>query len=348
MTTTWYDAPSHAAGAALVERLAQQDADIRSTGVRVRATEDAQIAAEELGLTANPAGVQTLDVVIEAADPAAVQPFWNAVLGPDLLRRDPTFTVRRLAEPRPLRNRIHVDVVRPSAAVDEARAVTGREPSGAYGVMLPDDEGNEVDLVPGDPLPGTTDWLALFAAMTYYPTSAPAQLATAVAELADAAGIPLMIDVRAGGVVIDSGKDQWEDADGADPKFVALATQIEAAAKELGLQADPAGLRFVQFGIDAVDVPAVRAFWLALLGYEEDSRSFLTDIYDPRRLNPVLFFQQLEEPRQQRNRIRFELAVPEGEVAQRVEAALAAGGRLVDEKPYLVADPEGNEVVIGT
>ncbi|TCC16496.1 VOC family protein [Kribbella speibonae] len=348
---TWYDAPSHAAGAALAERLAQHgmpDVDIRSTGVRVRATEEAQLAAAELGLTMNPAGHQTLDVVIEAADPAAVQPFWDTVLGPDLLRRDPKFAVRRLAEPRPLRNRIHVDVVRPAAAVDEARAVTGREPSGAYGVMLPDDEGNEVDLVPGDPLPGTTDWLALFAAMTFYPTSAPAQLAIKVAELADAAGVPLMIDVRAEGVVIDSGKDRWEDADGADPKFVALATRIEDAAKELGLRADPTPLRFVQFGIDAIDVPAVRAFWVALLGYVEDERQFLSDIYDPRRLNPVLFFQQLEEPRQQRNRIRFELAVPEDAVAQRVRTALSAGGQVLSDNPYLVADPEGNEILIGT
>ncbi|WP_410785268.1 VOC family protein [Kribbella sp. C-35] len=364
MTTTWYDAPSHAAGAALVERLAQlpsgmPDVDVRSSGVRVRTAEADEVAAaaRQLGLPADPQAVQNLDVVIEAADPATVRTFWQTALGydragadglEDPLRRDPTFTVRRLAEPRPLRNRIHVDVVRPSAAVDEARAVTGREPSGAYGVMLPDDEGNEVDLVPGDPLPGTTDWLALFAAMTFYPTSAPAQLVTTVAELADAAGIPLMIDVRAEGVVIDSGKDQWEDADGADPKFVALATQIEAAAKDLGLRADPAPLRFVQFGIDAVDVQMVRAFWTELLGYAEDSRPHLSDIYDPRRLNPVLFFQQLEEPRQQRNRIRFELAVPEDAVAQRVQAALSAGGQLLSEKPYLVADPEGNEVVIGT
>ncbi|MGW6200708.1 VOC family protein [Kribbella sp. NPDC055110] len=353
MTTAWYDAPSHAAGAALAERLARhgvRDVDIRSTGVRVRAAEDAQIAAEELGLTANPAGVQTLDVVIEAADPARVRTFWQTVLGyepagGDPLRRDPKFTVRRLAEPRPLRNRIHVDVVRPSAAVDEARAVTGREPSGAFGVMLPDDEGNEVDLVPGDPVPGTTDWLALFAAMTFYPTSTPTQLATKAAELADAAGVPLMIDVRAEGVVLDSGKDQWEDADGA---YLKLAAQIEAAAKELGLRADLAPLRFVQFGIDAVDVPAVRAFWVALLGYAEDDRPNVTDIYDPRRLNPVLFFQQLEEPRPQRNRIRFELAVPEDAVTNRVEAALSAGGHLMAEKPYLVADPEGNEVLVGT
>lgn len=349
---TWYDAPSHTAGAALVARLADlpggmPDVELRADGLRVQPVEGTAEAAHELGLVPNPAGLQTLDVVIEAADPAAVQPFWQTVLGypaglEDPLRRDPSFAVRRLNEPRPLRNRIHVDVVRQADAVDRAREVTGREPSGAFGVMLPDDEGNEVDLVPGETLPGTTDWLALFGAMTFYPTSSPARLVTTAAELADAAGVPLMIDVRREGVAFDSGKDQWEE----NPEFVVLAQQIEAAAKELGLRADPARLRFVQFGIDATDVPALRAFWLALLGYEEDQRQHLSEIYDPRRLNPVLFFQQLEEPREQRNRIRFELSVPDPE--QKVGAAVAAGGRILSENPYLVADPEGNEMVVGT
>ena len=36
----------------------------------------------------------------------------------------------------------------------------------------------------------------------------------------------------------------------------------------MGLTADPSRLRFVQIGIDAVDIPAVRAFWRAVLGYE--------------------------------------------------------------------------------
>jgi hypothetical protein len=339
---TWYDTPSHAAGAALVDRLAglpggMPDVALRARGVRVaRESAEAARAARELGLVAGSAGRQTLGVTIDAADPGAVRTFWQTVLGyeragadvlEDPLRRDPTFTVRRLEESRPLRNRIHVDVARPADAVDRVREVTGREPSGPFGVMLPDDEGNEVDLVPGEPLEGTTDWLALFGAMTFYPTANPARLVTTAAELADAAGIPLMIDVRAEGVAFDSGKDQWEEID----EFVALAQQIEAAAKDLGLQADPARLRFVQFGIDALDVPKVRAFWAELLGYQEDPRPHVTDIYDPRRLNPVLFFQQLEEPRVQRNRIRFELSVPDPR-----------------QKPYLVADPEGNEILIRT
>ena len=44
-------------------------------------------------------------------------------------------------------------------------------------------------------------------------------------------------------------------------------------AHDLGLVADRTRPRFVQLGIDAVDVPAVRAFWTAVLGYEHDPRS---------------------------------------------------------------------------
>ena len=353
MTAVWYDAGSHAAGAALAAALpATIDVDVRATGVRVHtdALQEVDATAAELGLTADPAAVQTLRFGLDAADPATVRSFWEPVLGyrragagclEDPLRRDPSFAVRRLDEARPLRNRIHVDVVRPAAEVTRARA--GREPTGPFGVMLADDEGNEADLVPGDPLPGTTDWCALFGAMTFYP-QATAQFVTSVAELADAAGLPLLIDIRPEGVVLDSGKDAWEDGSGgADPAFAALARRIESAAEDFGLRADPAPLRFVQFGIDALDVPAIRAFWMRLLGYRADPRPDVTDIYDPRRLNPVLFFQQLQEPRPQRNRIRFELAVPDPE-----DRIAAAAGRVLSEKPYLVADPEGNEVVLRT
>lgn len=319
MTTAWYDAPSHAAGAALAATVTS-DVDVRASGVRVWADDPAvAAAARKLGLT--PGVVQTLDVVIEAMDPVAVQAFWDGVLGDG---RHPVFSVRRLDEPRPLRNRIHVDVVRPEEQVIRARA--GREPSGPFGVMLADSEGNEVDLVPGERLPGTTDWYALFSAMVFYP-NAPSQFVVAAAELADRAGIPLQLDVRRGGTTIASAKDAWEGDDGADPEFVALARQIEGAAKDLGLQADPAPLRFVQFGIDALDVPAVRAFWIELLGYVQDPRPHVTDIYDPRGLNPVLFFQQLKEPRPQRNRIHFELT---------------------KDNVGLASDPEGNEVLIRT
>src|SRR4029078_12688630 len=93
-----------------------------------------------------------------------------------------------------------------------------------------------------------------------------------------------------------------------------LAEKLQTAPRELGPTADPGLPRFAQLFLDAADVAAVRAFWVAALGYTYDRRAGVTDVHDPRRLNPVLVFQQLDvsesERRRQRNRIHLELAVP--------------------------------------
>lgn len=385
--SAWFDAPSMSAAAALVRRIAEltaatglPDVDLRPGGVRVRigpeglTPADVELArsiagaAQDLGLAADPAVLQTVRLVIDTADRPPLVSFWQTVLayepvGADRLgdpsRRDPGLSFHQ-SRPRPLRDRIHVDVVRAPDAVEAARAAVGQEPSGAYGVALADADGNLVDLVPGDRLsedPETADWHVLFGAMTCYPADSPVragELASTVAGLADEAGLPLMVDLRADGVMIDSGKDQWEDGEGcATQPFMDLAGRIQAAARALGLSADLTRPRFVQLGIDAVDVPAVRAFWASVLGYQHDPRTFVTDIYDPRRLNPVLFFQSMDasdtERRQHRNRVHIELFVPYDQAQARIDAAMAAGGRIVTEDApdrRTLADPEGNEVDI--
>ncbi|CAA9265515.1 MAG: hypothetical protein AVDCRST_MAG41-2601 [uncultured Corynebacteriales bacterium] len=374
VATAWFDAPSLIEGAALAGRIVELSAgiavDLRATGLRVRLDSDehaeaVSAAARDLGLAADPAVPQHLSVVVESADPSAVRRFWQPVLGyapgedgglADPLRRDPGVRIRRSTEPRPLRNRIHLDVVRPAAAVEQVGLGAG---SGPYGVCHADPDGNEVDLLPGDPLgetTGTADWQAVFSATACYRTASPAQqrdLAVAAAALAADAGFPLLIDLRPGLVILDSGKDQWEgDAHGLELDFTDLAGKLQTAAREPGATADPGLPRFAQLFLDAADVAAVRAFWVAALGYTHDRRAGLTDIHDPRRLNPVLVFQELDaaetERRRQRNRIHVELAVPSDLAQTRLATAVAAGGRLLDESGdrRRVADPEGNEMVI--
>ena len=374
VATAWFDAPSLTAGAALAGRVMTLSpecvVDLRSSGLRVRldSAEHAEAVsadARELGLRADPAVLQQLSVVFEAAKPAEVQQFWQRVLDytpaedgglADPRRRDPDIRIRQSTEPRPWRNRAHLDVVRPAAAVEQL----GLDPAfGAFGVCHNDPDGNEVDLVPGGALgeeAGTSDWWAVFSAMACYRVTSPAQqgdLAAAVAALADEAGFPLMVDLRSGLVVLDSGKDQWEaHVHGLPMDFLDLAGRIQTAARELGATADPALPRFVQVFLDAADVDAVRAFWAAALGYTLDERPGVSDIDDPRRLNPVLLFQELDvsetERRRQRNRIHVELAVPADLVQARLTNAVAAGGRLLEESQdrWRAADPEGNELVI--
>jgi pterin-4a-carbinolamine dehydratase len=398
--SAWFAAESHASGAELIRRVADladlaggtgtsgnhlPQMDLRAGGVHVRvgtsgsrgfAPADVEMArsvsalAENLGLAADPSAVQTVQLAIDTLDKESVMPFWQTILdyeqlGDDALvdpmRRDPSLWFQAQDRPRPLRNRIHLDVSRSRAVIREeaeaAAAAAGGHATyeGEYYATFADVEGNEVDLVPEDEVGGgaaTQDWRALFGAMTFYPVAAPrqaAELAAAVAGLADAAGLPLLVDIRSEGVTIDTGKDQWEDE-----RFEDLAQRVQAAARGLGLTADTSRLRFVQIGIDAVDVPTVRAFWRALLGYEYDQRPGVTDIYDPRRLNLPIFFQQMPASelarRNQRNRIHVDVFVPDDQARARIDAALAAGGRIVydDEAPewWTVADPEGNEVDI--
>jgi hypothetical protein len=376
----WFEAPSASAGAALVARIAGAGFDLpevnlRIGGVQIRVdSEDGELAgaisaaAAELGLTADPSVLQAMRLRVAAIDSSSVIPFWHAVLGYsvgddglfDPLRRDPAFFFQPRTESLPLRNRLHVDVSRLqtlTAGAAAAKAAGGRETfAGEYYRTIADPEGNEVDIVPGEELSdgaGTADWRIMFGGMTFYPTASPEQtveLATAVAGLVDDTGMPLMVDLRPDGVAIDTGKDLWED-----DRFADLARRIQLAAHDLGLTADPGRLRFVQFGIDAVDVPAVRRFWVSLLGYDVHPHPELTDITDPRWLNPPLFFQQMdaadEERRRQRNRIRLEIAVPEDQIQHRIETAVAAGGRLVEQQSahhWTVADPENNDVDLVT
>ena len=374
VATAWFDAPSLIEGGALAGRIVRLSAgivvDLRAAGIRVRLDSDehaeaVSAAARDLGLAANPAVLQHLSVLVDSADPPVVRAFWQRVLDyapgedgglADPLWRDPAVRIRHSTEPRPLRNRIHLDVVRPAAAVEQAGL---GEASGPFGVRHTDPDGNEVDLVPGAALgerTGTADWQSVLSAMACYRISSPTQqhdLAAAAAALADDTGFPLLVDLRPGLVIIDSGKDQWEDdAHGLELDFTDLAANLQTAARELGATADPGLPRFAQLFLDAADVAAVRAFWVAALGYSHDRRPGVSDIHDPRRLNPVLVFQELDpsetERRRQRNRIHLELAVPSDLARTRLATTVAAGGRLLDdsEDRWRVADPEGNEMVI--
>ena len=231
LVTAWFEATSLAQGVALAARVLEADpealVDVRAAGVRVRLTTQehaaaVSAAATELGLRADPGALQVLGVIFETSDASAVGTFWRDVLAyepagesalADPLRRHPAVRFAPSTQTRELRNRIHLDVVRPDEVVER---VSAGEASGPYGVRHADADGNEVDLVPGGPLgetDDTADWQAVFGAVAVYRVGSAgrqADVAAAAATLADEAGFPLLIDLRPGLVVLDSGKDQWE------------------------------------------------------------------------------------------------------------------------------------------
>jgi 4a-hydroxytetrahydrobiopterin dehydratase len=66
------------------------------------------------------------------------------------------------------------------------------------------------------------------------------------------------------------------------------------------------------------------------------------------RSGAPFWFQQIDAPRPQRNRIHIDVYVPHDHAEARLAAALAAGGLVVSDEDapgwWTLADAEGNEV----
>jgi 4a-hydroxytetrahydrobiopterin dehydratase len=150
------------------------------------------------------------------------------------------------------------------------------------------------------------------------------------------------VDLRSEGVTV---RLRTDSGDGLSEREVALAQQISAAARELDVPIDPTFLQNVQIAIDALVIPDVLPFWRAVLGYRQVGDE---DLIDPLFQGPPVWFQQMDAPRPQRNRIHIDLYVPHDQAEARVAAALAAGGHVVSDEHapnwWTLADAEGNEV----
>ena len=181
--------------------------------------------------------------------------------------------------------------------------------------------------------------------------------ATAV-RAAGGADAHLRVDLRPGRVLLSLQDESLADVTAAD---VAAAARITTALRAAGRTADPAvgaaqtrAEQALEIAVDALDIPAVRPFWKAILGYVgEAGRDGPADpLVDPLGQGPAVWFQQMDAPRPQRNRIHFDLAVAHDEAERRLRAAVDAGGRVVNDARapafWVLADSEGNEVCICT
>jgi 4a-hydroxytetrahydrobiopterin dehydratase len=201
---------------------------------------------------------------------------------------------------------------------------------------------------------GVEDWRVVAeGACAYFRTgsfAAGARLVGAISALPGLDDHHPDVDVRHDGVTVRLVTITHDDF-GLSERDHTLARQISAIARDLGVVADPSAVQTVFVTIDALDLPAVMPFWRAVLGYS-DRRDSPADLIDPRFRGPSLWFQQMDAPRPQRNRLHIDIWVPHDQGEARVAAAIAAGGLLVSDKHapswWVLADAEGNEVCIGT
>jgi 4a-hydroxytetrahydrobiopterin dehydratase len=130
------------------------------------------------------------------------------------------------------------------------------------------------------------------------------ELATA-ARTAGQTGTDLRLDARRDRLLVTLA-DAFRDG-GADPAAVADARRLTTRLRDLGLTPEPARSQSAEIAIDALDIPAVLPFWRAVLGYVDESD---VAIIDPAGKGPSFWFQQMDTPRPQRNRIHIDVVVP--------------------------------------
>jgi 4a-hydroxytetrahydrobiopterin dehydratase len=132
-----------------------------------------------------------------------------------------------------------------------------------------------------------------------------------------------------------------------EERHVELARAVSAVARDHGAVADRAAVQEVQLAIaaqpDAIDV----GFWRAVLGYAELAED---NAVDPLGHGSTVWMQNLDPAKPLRHAMHVDISVAREQAENRVAAALAAGGRIVDASnapaAWILADRAGNRVCI--
>jgi 4a-hydroxytetrahydrobiopterin dehydratase len=192
---------------------------------------------------------------------------------------------------------------------------------------------------------GVGDWVVLHGgAMSVFRVASlveAARLAEAVAQISGLDGALMTLTDSQLTVRLTRGVFRLEE------RHVELAQAVSAVARDHGAMADRTLAQEVQLAIaaqpDAIDV----GFWRAVLGYAELAED---NAVDPLGHGSTVWMQNLDPAKSLRHAMHVDVSVAREQVEQRIAAALAAGGRIVDDSDapsgWILADRGGNRVCV--
>lgn len=195
--------------------------------------------------------------------------------------------------------------------------------------------------------PDVDDWVVLHGGATAV-FSVPslvgaARLAEAVSQVPGIEGTGVRMTLADDHLAVRLTRDIWT----LEPHHVGLAQTISSVARAHDAPADRARAQEVQVAIaaapDALDV----GFWRAVLGY--------TGVADDNAVDPLghgstVWMQELDKAKPLRHAMHVDVSVAREHAEARLAAAVAAGGRIVDDSEapasWILADRAGNKVCI--
>ncbi|MCO8276679.1 4a-hydroxytetrahydrobiopterin dehydratase [Actinoplanes sp. TRM 88003] len=133
------------------------------------------------------------------------------------------------------------------------------------------------------------------------------------------------------------------------------ARRISEIATDQGAVADPSSITTIELALDTASSARVAPVWAALLTGSTDARGRGTigdDVRDASGRVPILWFQDTDEHETPRQRFHIDVWVAPEVAEQRIAAAVAAGGVIVDDKEApsftVIADQDGNKACVCT
>jgi 4a-hydroxytetrahydrobiopterin dehydratase len=194
---------------------------------------------------------------------------------------------------------------------------------------------------------GLDDWAVLHGGATavfrVQSLGEAARMADSIANapgISDAGVLLTLADER---VTIRLTRDLWA----LESSHVELARAISATAREHGAVPDRAAIQEVQLAIAAKPAAVDVGFWRAVLGYVPMADD---NAVDPLGHGSTVWMQELGEGKSLRHAMHVDVSVPRELVEARLNAAIAAGGRIVDESHapshWTLSDQAGNRVCI--
>lgn len=194
---------------------------------------------------------------------------------------------------------------------------------------------------------GVEDWVVLHGGATavfrVQSLADSARLAGAIARIPGLEGSGVLLTLAEARLTVRLSRDLWR----LERQHLDLARAVSAVARGHGAIADREAVQEVQFAIaakhDAIDV----GFWRAVLGYGPMADD---NAVDPLGHGSTIWMQEIDAAKPLRHAMHVDVSVAREHVAARLQAALAAGGRIVDESHaphhWTLADRAGNRVCI--
>lgn len=225
-----------------------------------------------------------------------------------------------------------------------------------------------MDMLKGEKIAeaGLTDWRklaqGLHARYVIDDFGTGARFVAAVGEAGDALGHHPSVSIGNGYVDLKLVTEDaiYRDDEGTEhvvqwvtQQDIDLARRITAVAADHKLDADPASVSHIELGLDTAHSATIAPVWAALLAGDAEAQGRGTpsdEIRDATGRVPNLWFGDADEHEAPRQRFHVEVYVAPEVADQRIAAALAAGGTVVDDSdaPSLtvIADQDDNRGVL--